>query len=138
MKAFDLTSVRSTLQHGIDRGYWTLEDLDRPPPRHLNPSAYRNLLRESPNLESVTISRSRDFTPAITNAGTPADSFRSASASVLLDAHRPLDAAQHHKSGQQQNPEGTGADQQDQRWPAGVGAQRDHDSSFHGTIPDDW
>ena len=136
--AFDFAAVRRTLQHGIDRGYWSLEDLDRPPKQHLNPSAYRNLLRESPNLESVNISNPRDFTPAITTAGTPADSFRSGSPSVLLDTHRPLDATQHHESGQQQNPKGTGEDQRNERRPIGVGATGNDHSSFHGTVPDDW
>lgn len=137
-KLFDLTSVRSTLQHGIDRGYWTLEDLDRPPPRHLNPTAYRNLLRDAPPTESIAISDPRDFTPAPTATGTPADSFRRASPSLLLDAHRALDETQHHQGDQHQIPKGNGADQQNQRWPAGVGVTRHHHSSVHGTVPDDW
>ena len=29
-RAFDLSSVQAILQHGINRGLWTLEDLDRP------------------------------------------------------------------------------------------------------------
>ena len=136
--AFDYSSVRRTLQHGIDRGYWTLDDLDRPPKQHLNPSAYRNLLRESPNLESVKISNPRDFTPAITTAGTAANSFSSGSASVLLDAHRPLDGSLNHQSGEQQNPQGTGEDQRNKRRPVGVGATGNDHSSFHGTVPDDW
>lgn len=136
--AFDFAAVRRTLQHGIDRGYWTLEDLDRPPKQHLNPSAYRNLIRESPNLESVTISNPRDFTPATSLVGTPANSFRRGSAQVLLDSHRPLVQAQHHQGGQQQDPERTGSDQQDQRRPAGVGATGEINSPFDGAVPDDW
>ena len=137
--AFDLTSVRATLQHGIERGYWTLEDLDKPPPRHINPTSYRNLLRDPPTpTESITISDPRDFTPTASTTGTPANSFRSDSPSLLLDAHRPLDETQHYQGHQHQNPSGDGTDQQNQRRPIGVGHARNHDSSIHGTIPDDW
>lgn len=73
-----------------------------------------------------------------TAAGTPADSFRRTSPSLLLDAHRALDEAQHHQGDQHQIPKGNGADQQNQRWPAGVGATRHHHPSVHGTVPDDW
>ena len=31
-KAFDLISVMKTLKDGIKKGYWTLEDLDKPSP----------------------------------------------------------------------------------------------------------
>ncbi len=29
-RAFDLDGVRQTLRHGVEKGYWTLEDLDQP------------------------------------------------------------------------------------------------------------
>ena len=29
---YDLSSVMSTLRKGIAKGYWTLKDLDKPPP----------------------------------------------------------------------------------------------------------
>ena len=62
--AFDVESIRTTLQHGIDTGRWRLEDLDRPAPathilmrevaRHPDPNMrilsnkpHRNLLRGS-------------------------------------------------------------------------------------------
>lgn len=60
---FDLVSVRKTLQHGIDRGYWTLEQLDKPPTAHLNKAAYRNLLRDEPLEPRVEVTAPRDFVP---------------------------------------------------------------------------
>ena len=61
-QAFDLASVRATLRKGIEKGYWTLENLDTPSPgftantrvdRRTFPSGYmriqhRNLLRDDP------------------------------------------------------------------------------------------
>ena len=137
-KAFDFAVVRRTLQHGIDRGYWTLEDLDRPPRQHINPAIYRNLLRDAPPTETIAISDPRDFTPTPTPAGTPANSFRSDSAQVPMDAHRPLDGAQHHQGSQQKDPQGNGADQQNQRRPAGVGHSRQGSPRPYGTVPADW
>tara|TARA_X000001382_G_scaffold77239_1_gene54069 strand:+ start:202 stop:390 length:189 start_codon:yes stop_codon:yes gene_type:complete len=60
-KSFDPELVRKTLQHGIDKGYWTRDSLDEPSPGfrsnmnvHIRdfPSGYRgvrhkNLLRDS-------------------------------------------------------------------------------------------
>jgi hypothetical protein len=60
---FDLAAVRRTLQHGIDRGYWTLEQLDRHPKGHLRPEAYRNLLRDEPLEPRVEVTAPRDFVP---------------------------------------------------------------------------
>jgi hypothetical protein len=59
-KAFDRASIRRTLQHGVRKGYWTLEDLDQPAPgwasnllvdRNTFPNGYigiahENLLRD--------------------------------------------------------------------------------------------
>jgi hypothetical protein len=77
--AFDLESIRQTLQKGIDNGHWTLEDLDRPAPgthllmrevaRHPDPAArilsgkpHRNLLREVAQAERVEAAPApRDF-----------------------------------------------------------------------------
>jgi hypothetical protein len=58
---FDLASVRKTLQHGIDQGYWTLKQLDRPPAGRLRPESYRNLLRESEDAVRVDVVSPRDF-----------------------------------------------------------------------------
>ena len=55
--------VRGILRRGIDNGWWTLEDLDRPPRQHLAPETYRNLLRSPDPIEAVQLSDPRDFTP---------------------------------------------------------------------------
>jgi len=77
-QAFDPTSVRLTLRKGLEKGYWTLEDLDTPSMgwqenakifRLHNPNApqpqYKNLLRDddpsqplAPRVEPVS---PRDF-----------------------------------------------------------------------------
>jgi hypothetical protein len=65
-KPFDSTQAAKILRDGIKKGYWTLEDLDNPPPgtamnfadyrrflaaQNFNgkPPVYRNLLRELEN-----------------------------------------------------------------------------------------
>ena len=82
-QAFDPTSVRLTLRKGIEKGYWTLEQLDQPSmgwkenaerfrrhyPKYEQP-VYRNLLRDEEAAASVSISDPRDFTP--TAGQTPA------------------------------------------------------------------
>ena len=76
-QAFDPTSVRLTLRKGIEKGYWTLEDLDTPSmgwkenaerfqrnyPKYQQP-LYRNLLRDTEAAATVSLSDPRDFTPA--------------------------------------------------------------------------
>ena len=76
-QAFDPTSVRLTLRKGIEKGYWTLEDLDTPSmgwkenaerfrrhhPKYEQP-IYRNLLRDQEAAATVSLSDPRDFTPA--------------------------------------------------------------------------
>ena len=41
---YDLSTVRQTLRDGILKGYWTLEDLDTPPPGFIGGN-HINLLR---------------------------------------------------------------------------------------------
>lgn len=73
-KAFDPTSVRLTLRNGIEKGYWTLEDLDNPSMgwaenaksfrlHHPNyaQNQYRNPLRDEPPHPSVEVVSPRDF-----------------------------------------------------------------------------
>ena len=77
-RAFDLSSVQAILQHGINRGLWTLEDLDRPSldyQRNLRearqspffgaayepPTPYRNLLRQPNTGEAIQPISPRDF-----------------------------------------------------------------------------
>ena len=48
------------------QGYWTLEDLDVPPPGSIS-KAYRNLLRDQPKAEQVEAGPSpRDLAPTTT------------------------------------------------------------------------
>ena len=151
-QVFDLTSVRKTLQHGIDKGFWTLEDLDTPSPgfiantavdRRFFPYGYtglpsRNPLRDPDPIEAVEISDPRDYTPVTSTAGTPANSIPAGPAQVPMDAHRPSDGLLDHLSGQHQDPCADGADQQDQGRSDGLGIHRDLSPSLHGDLPDDW
>ena len=60
-RVFDPSSVCRILRHGIEQGYWTLEDLDRPLKSNLNPEAYRNPLRDEPISERVEVVSPRDL-----------------------------------------------------------------------------
>jgi hypothetical protein len=62
--------ARKLMQRLIDAGRCTLEDFDAPPPGHINPAAYRNLLRDPEPEPTVQLSDPRDFTP--TQGATPA------------------------------------------------------------------
>ena len=57
-------AARALLQRLVDSGRCTVEDFDTPPPGHINPSAYKNLLRTLEPPAEVSISDPRDFTPA--------------------------------------------------------------------------
>ena len=58
----DITSTIRTLRDGIAKGYWTLEDLDVPPPGSISKN-HRNLLRDQPGAEQIEAGPSpRDFT----------------------------------------------------------------------------
>ena len=48
----DLQSVLRTLRDGIGKGYWTMQDLDVPPPGYVG-KKYRNLLRDQPDAPPV-------------------------------------------------------------------------------------
>lgn len=48
----DTTSTIKTLRDGIAKGYWTLEDLDAPPPGSISKN-HRNLLRDEPKAVQV-------------------------------------------------------------------------------------
>jgi len=62
-RLYDLSSVRSTLRKGIDKGYWTLEHLDSPAPSSIAKN-HRNLLRDQSATEQIEAGPSpRDFTP---------------------------------------------------------------------------
>jgi len=62
--------ARKLLQRLVDAGRCTIEDFDAPPPGHLKPETYRNLLRDVPSDPEVQLSDPRDFTP--TAGTTPA------------------------------------------------------------------
>ena len=88
-KLHDLTSVVLTLRRGIEKGRWTLDDLDTAPPgwelnaqefaKHhptLSQTVYRNLLREDHHPEKVQAAPDpRDFEAnsgsSVQRAGTP-------------------------------------------------------------------
>ena len=73
--------ARKLLQHLVDSDRCRIEDFDTPPPGHLKPESYRNLLRET---EAVQVSDPRDYTPA--TGATPAQVL-----SLPLTPEDPLD-----------------------------------------------
>ena len=79
-------AARALLQRLVDAGRCTVEDLDTPPPGHINPSTYKNLLRTLEPPAGVSISDPRDFTP--TPGQTPALE-PPAPISAPSDDHRP-------------------------------------------------
>ena len=86
-RAFDKSSVIKTLRDGIKKGYWTLEDLDKPSSGSMitrdiygrtpagNVSALRlqtipphkNLLREASPEVAVEVIDPKDFVPELKN-----------------------------------------------------------------------
>ena len=83
-KAFDTASVIKTLRDGINKGYWSLEDLDQESPdsKYWRKEALRNvpvsdhgtacfmkhhknLLRENPDepVHEIKVTEERDFSP---------------------------------------------------------------------------
>jgi len=65
--------ARQLLERLIAAGRCTLEDLDAPPPGHLNPDSYRNLLRDPDHYASphVQVTDPRDFQPEPTETPLP-------------------------------------------------------------------
>jgi hypothetical protein len=55
--------ARKILQRMIDAGRCTLQDLDSPPPGHINPAAYRNLMRDVAAPPKVEVVSPRDLSP---------------------------------------------------------------------------
>ena len=56
--------ARKLLQRLIEGNRCTLEDLDTPPPGHINPQAYRNLMRDVAPEPKVELVSPRDLPPA--------------------------------------------------------------------------
>jgi len=65
--------ARSLLERLISAGRCTLEDLDQAPPGHINPSTYRNLLRDPEHYANphVQVTDPRDFQPEPTENPLP-------------------------------------------------------------------
>ena len=62
----DTASTNKTQRDGIAKGYWTLEDLDTPPPGSISKN-HRNLLRDQPKSVQVEAGPSpRDLAPTTT------------------------------------------------------------------------
>ena len=57
--------ARELLQRLVAAGHCTIEQLDKAPPGHVNPSCYRNLLRDPEYYAEpkVKLSEPRDFNP---------------------------------------------------------------------------
>lgn len=83
---YDPVSVMQTLRKGIEKGYWTLEDLDTPPPGFVgDPANHRNLLRAHPIQERVQASPDpRDFA-SDPRAELPADGTQVSPAEPRVD-----------------------------------------------------
>ena len=62
---YDNATIRLTLRDGVAKGYWTMEDLDIPPPGFIGkPESFRNLLRDGELQERVEAAPDpRDFIP---------------------------------------------------------------------------
>lgn len=45
--------ARELLQRLVEAGRCTIEQLDAPPPGHINPSTYRNLLRDGESVQTA-------------------------------------------------------------------------------------
>jgi hypothetical protein len=95
--------ARKILQRLVDAGRCTVEDLDAPPPGHLNPTAYRNLLRDLDISETVQPINPRDLAPANTGPDfSPRDSS--------LSLPGTLDSSFDHHGGERQDPSPDGTD----------------------------
>jgi hypothetical protein len=53
--------ARQILRRMIDAGRCTVEDLDKAPPGHINPQAYRNLMRDIAPAPKVEVVSPRDL-----------------------------------------------------------------------------
>ena len=53
--------ARDILKRMIAAGRCTIDQLDSPPPGHINPQAYRNLMRDIPADPRVQVTDPRDF-----------------------------------------------------------------------------
>ena len=63
--------ARSILRRMIDAGRCTVDDLDTPPPGHINPQAYRNLMRDVAVEPRVEVVSPRDLAAPTTEQPLP-------------------------------------------------------------------
>lgn len=145
-KVFDETTVRLTLRHGLEKGYWTVEQLDQPSmgwqqnakhfalhyPKYQQPQ-YRNLLRDEPTpTERVEIVSPRDF--AVVE--TPADPVQRGGASLLPRTNG--DMVEPFRDASVQGQEGSVGDEADYGDQTHLGATGEISASGTGDFPDDW
>ena len=142
---FNPTDARRVLREGIEKGRWTLQDLDNPPPGWVlneldakripgfTPRPYRNLLRDEPApTERVEVVSPRDF--AVAQA--PADPVRRGSTPVLLGADGPM--AESFSDQGLQGHEGFVGDETDHGDEAHLGAAWEVGAFGAGELSDDW
>lgn len=90
--------ARKILHRLITAGLCTIDDLDTPPQHHLNPSNYRNLLRDPDTTETIQPINPRD----LIGAGAGPDFLpRDSSLSLPRTLGEPHDheSGQHHDAG---------------------------------------
>lgn len=144
--AFDPTEVRLLLRRGVEAGYWTVEQLDRPSmgwqqnakyfalhyPKYQQPQ-YRNLLRDEPTpTERVEVVSPRDF--AVVEA--PADPVQRGGAPLLPPANR--DMVEPFRDPGVQGHEGPLGNETDHGDQAHLGTPWEGGSLGAGELPDDW
>jgi hypothetical protein len=142
---FNPDDARRVLRQGIEKGRWTLQDLDTPPPGWLlneldaklipgfTPPAYRNLLRDEPTTaERVEVVSPRDF--AVVDA-TP-NPVQRGSTPVLLGANGAV--AESLSDAGVQGHEGRVGDEADHGDQAHLGAAWEGGAQGVGGFSDDW
>ncbi len=145
-KAFDIYSVLLTLRKGVEKGYWTVEQLDEPSsgwrlnarsfalhyPKYKQPT-YRNLLRDEPTpTERVEIVSPRDF--AVVEA--VADPVQRGGAPLLPRTNGYM--AESFSDAGVQGQEGCVGDEADYGDEAYLGAAWEGSASGVGDVSDDW
>ena len=90
--------ARKILHRLVSADLCKIEDLDTPPQHHLNPSSYRNLLRDPDTSEAVQPINPRDL---IKSSAGPDFLPRDSSLLLPRTLGEPLDheSGQHHESG---------------------------------------
>jgi len=142
---FNPDDARRVLRQGIEKGRWTLQDLDNPPPGWLlseldakripgfTPRPYRNLLRDEPApAERVQITDPRDF--AVAQA--PANHVQRGSAPLSVGTNGAMAEPLSHES--VQGHQGSVGDEADHGDKAHLGAAWEGGAFGVGDISDDW